>query len=269
MADIVPSLPPPPPPPPGTQQISPNIQSATSDYINANFLDGYRKRNTYIGTQGPLPGTIGDFWRMIWEQQTCTVVMLTKLEERNRLKCDQYWPNKGTEVYGNCVQVTLVESTELATYTVRTFVIAPVNTYAQIQIANNSNNLNYELRREVRHYQYTAWPDHGVPDHATSFLMFVRRVRYSNPMDSGPIVVHCSAGVGRTGCFIVVDTMLEKLKNEKFVDIYGHVTCLRSQRNYMVQTEEQYMFCYDAVLEAVQSGNTEVLARNLYQHLQR
>lgn len=264
-----PPLPPPPPPPPGIQNSSPEIQAVTSDYINANYMDGYRKRNAYIATQGPLPSTIGDFWRMIWEQQTCTIVMMTKLEERNRLKCDQYWPNKGTEVYANCVQVTLVDVAELSTYTVRTFVISPVNTYAQIQITNNSNNMNYELRREVKHYQYTAWPDHGVPDHPTSFLMFIRRVRNSNPVDSGPIVAHCSAGVGRTGCYVVIDTMLQRIRNERSIDVYGHVTCLRSQRNYMVQTEDQYVFCYEALLEAMQSGHTEVLARNLYQHLQR
>lgn len=232
-------------------------------------MDGFRKRNCYVATQGPLPSTFGDFWRMIWEQQTATIVMMTKLEERNRLKCDQYWPSKGTQIYGNTMQVTLVDFTELATYSIRTFVIAPVNTYAQIQLTNNSNNLNYEMRREVKHFQYTAWPDHGVPDHPTPFLMFLRRVRNANPTDAGPIVVHCSAGVGRTGCYIVIDTMLERLKQEKSVDIYGHVTCLRAQRNYMVQTEDQYIFCYDAVLEASQSGQTEVHARNLYQHLQR
>lgn len=265
-----PPLPPPPPPPPGQIQSAPaNIQAMTSDYINANFIDGYRKRAAYIATQGPLPGTIPDFWRMVWEQQTCSIVMLTKLEERNRLKCDQYWPNKGTEVFGSCVQVTLVDTTELATYTVRTFVITPVGQYAQIQMANNSQNINYELRREVKHYQYTAWPDHGVPEHPTQFLMFARRVRTANPVDSGPVVVHCSAGVGRTGCFIVIDTILEKIKHDRFIDIYGYVTCLRSQRNYMVQTEEQYILCYDAVVEALQSGLTEVPARNLYMHLQR
>lgn len=265
-----PPLPPPPPPPPGTIQPSPNSMATCSDYINANFIDGYRRRNCYIATQGPLPSTLGDFWRMIWEQNTSTIVMMTKLEERSRLKCDQYWPSKGTEVYDNVMQVTLVDYTELAAYSIRTFVIAPVNTYAQIQISTNSNNINFEMRREVKHFQYTAWPDHGVPDHPTQFLMFVRRVRNSNPTDSGPVVVHCSAGVGRTGCYIVIDTMLERLKaGDKSVDIYGHVTCLRSQRNYMVQTEEQYIFCYDAVLEAAQSGHTEVPVRALYQHLQR
>jgi protein tyrosine phosphatase len=226
-----------------------------SDYINANYIDGYRKRNAYIATQGPLPSTFTDFWRMIWEQNTSTIVMMTKLEERNRLKCDQYWPCKGTEVYGNVIQVTLVDYTELATYSIRTLVIARAN----------SN----EIKREIKLFQYTAWPENGVPEHPTSVLMFIRRIRNINPVDSGPIVVHCSAGVGRTGCYIVIDTMLERLKYEKSVDIYGHVTCSRSQRNYMIQTEEQYIFCYDAVLEACQSGFTDIPVRNLYSNLEK
>lgn len=90
-------------------------------------------------------------------------------------------------------------------------------------------------RRELRQFQFTAWPDHGVPDHPAPFLLFLRRVRNLTPTDCGPMVVHCSAGVGRTGCFIVIDSMLERLRNDKFLDIYGHVTCLRAQRNYMVQ----------------------------------
>jgi len=97
----------------------------------------------------------------------------------------------------------------------------------------------------------------------------MRRVKAATPSDSGPMIVHCSAGVGRTGAFIVIDAMLERIKHEKTVDIYGHVTCLRAQRNYMVQTEDQYIFIHDALLEAVQSGNTEVPARNLYSHVQK
>jgi protein tyrosine phosphatase len=226
-----------------------------SDYINANYIDGYRKRNAYIATQGPLPSTFADFWRMIWEQNSSTIVMMTKLEERNRLKCDQYWPAKGTEIYGNLIQVTLLDCTELATYTIRTLVISRVN--------------GNELKREIKIFQYTAWPDNGVPEHPTSILMFIRRIQNSNPIDSGPVIVHCSAGVGRTGCFIVIDTMLERLKFEKTIDIYGHVTCLRSQRNYMIQTEEQYIFCYDSILEAIQTGYTDIPVRNLYSQLEK
>ncbi|XP_053100714.1 receptor-type tyrosine-protein phosphatase F isoform X4 [Hemicordylus capensis] len=224
-----------------------------SDYINANYIDGYRKQNAYIATQGPLPETLSDFWRMVWEQRTATIVMMTRLEEKSRVKCDQYWPGRGTETYG-LIQVTLLDTVELATYTVRTFAL----------YKNGSSE-----KRELRQFQFMAWPDHGVPEYPTPILAFLRRVKACNPPDAGPVVVHCSAGVGRTGCFIVIDAMLERMKHEKTVDIYGHVTCMRSQRNYMVQTEDQYIFIHEALLEAATCGNTEVLARNLFAHIQK
>ncbi|XP_065806737.1 receptor-type tyrosine-protein phosphatase delta isoform X13 [Labrus bergylta] len=224
-----------------------------SDYINANYIDGYRKQNAYIATQGSLPETFGEFWRMIWEQRSAIIVMMTKLEERSRVKCDQYWPTRGTETYG-LIQVTLLDTVELATYCVRTFAL----------FKNGSSE-----KREVRQFQFTAWPDHGVPEHPTPFLAFLRRVKACNPPDAGPMVVHCSAGVGRTGCFIVIDAMMERIKHEKTVDIYGHVTLMRAQRNYMVQTEDQYVFIHDALQEAVNCGTTEVPARNLYAYIQK
>ncbi|XP_073800851.1 protein tyrosine phosphatase receptor type Db isoform X3 [Danio rerio] len=234
---------------------------AGGDYINANFIDGYRRQGAYIATQGPMPDTFSDFWRMVWEQHTANVIMITKLEEKSRMpsyffsknKCDQYWPSRGTETYG-LMQVSLLDTVELATYCVRTFAL----------FKSGSGE-----KREVRQFQFTAWPDQGVPEHPTPFLAFLRRVKACNPPDAGPIVVHCSAGVGRTGCFIVIDAMLERVKQEKTLDIYGHVTLMRSQRNYMVQTEEQYVFIYEALLEAVSCGNTEVPARNLYAYIQR
>uniref|UniRef100_A0A8C3B2R8 Receptor-type tyrosine-protein phosphatase F n=1 Tax=Cyclopterus lumpus TaxID=8103 RepID=A0A8C3B2R8_CYCLU len=224
-----------------------------SDYINSNYIDGYRKQNAYIATQGPLPETLSDFWRMVWEQRSNTIVMMTRLEEKSRVKCDQYWPSRGTETYG-MIQVTMLDTVELATYSVRTFAL----------YKNGSSE-----KREVRQFQFMAWPDHGVPEYPTPILAFLRRVKACNPSDAGPMVVHCSAGVGRTGCFIVIDAMLERMKHEKSVDIYGHVTCMRAQRNYMVQTEDQYIFIHEALLEAATCGNTEVPARNLYAHIQK
>ncbi|XP_034065313.1 receptor-type tyrosine-protein phosphatase F isoform X18 [Gymnodraco acuticeps] len=224
-----------------------------SDYINANYIDGYRKQNAYIATQGPLPETLSDFWRMVWEQRSNTIVMMTRLEEKSRVKCDQYWPSRGTETYG-MIQVTMLDTVELATYSVRTFAL----------YKNGSSE-----KRELRQFQFMAWPDHGVPEYPTPILAFLRRVKACNPPDAGPMVVHCSAGVGRTGCFIVIDAMLERMKLEKSVDIYGHVTCMRAQRNYMVQTEDQYIFIHEALLEAATCGNTEVPARNLYAHIQK
>ncbi|XP_033838510.1 receptor-type tyrosine-protein phosphatase S-like isoform X1 [Periophthalmus magnuspinnatus] len=224
-----------------------------SDYINANYIDGYRKQNAYIATQGPLAETFGDFWRMVWEQRAASVVMMTRLEEKSRIKCDQYWPSRGTETYG-MIQVTLLDTMELATFCIRTF---------SLHKSGSSE------RREVRQFQFTAWPDHGVPEYPTPFLNFLRRVKSCNPPDAGPIVAHCSAGVGRTGCFIVIDAMLERIRHERTVDIYGHVTLMRSQRNYMVQTEDQYSFIHEALLEAVACGNTEVAARSLYSYMQK
>ncbi|XP_061549979.1 receptor-type tyrosine-protein phosphatase F-like isoform X13 [Phycodurus eques] len=224
-----------------------------SDYINANYIDGYRKQNAYIATQGPLPETLSDFWRMVWEQRSSTIVMMTRLEEKSRVKCDQYWPARGTETYG-MIQVTMLDTVELATYSVRTFAL----------YKNGSSE-----KRELRQFQFMAWPDHGVPEYPTPILAFLRRVKACNPPDAGPMIVHCSAGVGRTGCFIVIDAMLERMKHEKSVDIYGHVTCMRAQRNYMVQTEDQYIFIHEALLEAATCGNTEVAARNLYAHIQK
>ncbi|KAM4575308.1 protein tyrosine phosphatase receptor type Fa isoform 1-T1 [Fundulus diaphanus] len=224
-----------------------------SNYINGNYIDGYRKQNAYIATQGPLPETICDFWRMVWDQRTCTIVMMTRLEEKSRIKCDQYWPSRSTETYGT-IQVTILDTLELATYVTRIF---------------NLYKIGSCEKREVHHFQFLAWPDHGVPEHPTTALAFLHRVRACNPPDAGPLVVHCSAGVGRTGCFIAIDAMLERMKYEKSVDIYGQVTCMRAQRNYMVQTEDQYMFIHEALVEAATCDKTEVPACSLYAHIQK
>lgn len=144
--------------------------------------------------------------------------MMTRLEERMRKKCDQYWPTRGSETYG-LMTVTITATQELATYSIRTF-----------QLSRTGRNES----REIKQVQYTSWPDHGVPDNPAPFLQFLRRTKSLTPSESGPIVVHCSAGVGRTGCYIVIDSMLERMEKEKMIDIYGHVTCLRAQRNYMV-----------------------------------
>uniref|UniRef100_A0A914XWI7 protein-tyrosine-phosphatase n=1 Tax=Panagrolaimus superbus TaxID=310955 RepID=A0A914XWI7_9BILA len=224
-----------------------------SDYINANYVDGYRRSHAYIATQGPLPETFNDFWRMVWEQNSNIIVMLTNLQEGSRPKCDQYWPNRDKTKYGHII-VTIVDTLELAHYTIRTFKI---------------ENLAEKQSREVKHLQYTAWPDHGVPDHPTPFLMFLKRVKALATPNAGPIISHCSAGIGRTGAFIAIDCMLERLRHENTVDIYECVTQLRAQRAYMVQTDDQYIFIHDAVLDAAQSGSTEVPSSKLHHHMSR
>ncbi|XP_028853405.1 receptor-type tyrosine-protein phosphatase T isoform X10 [Denticeps clupeoides] len=212
-----------------------------SDYINANYIDGYHRQRHYIATQGPMQETVRDFWRMIWQENSGSIVMVTNLVEVGRVKCVRYWPDE-TEVYGD-IKVTLIETEPLAEYVIRTFTVQKKG--------------HHEIR-EIRQFHFTSWPDHGVPCYATGLLGFVRQVKFLNPPDAGPIVVHCSAGAGRTGCFIAVDIMLDMAENEGVVDIFNCIRELRSQRVNMVQTEEQYVFVHDAILEACLCGNTAI-----------
>ncbi|XP_045079927.1 receptor-type tyrosine-protein phosphatase T-like [Coregonus clupeaformis] len=212
-----------------------------SDYINASYIDGYHRPRHYIATQGPMQETVRDFWRMIWQENSVSIVMVTNLVEVGRVKCVRYWPDE-TDVYGD-IKVTLIETEPLAEYVIRTFTVQKKG--------------HHEIR-EIRQFHFTSWPDHGVPCYATGLLGFVRQVKFLNPPNAGPIVAHCSAGAGRTGCFIAVDIMLDMAENEGVVDIFNCIRELRSQRVNMVQTEEQYVFVHDAILEAFLCGNTVI-----------
>ncbi|XP_047188891.1 receptor-type tyrosine-protein phosphatase T isoform X10 [Scophthalmus maximus] len=212
-----------------------------SDYINANYIDGYHRPRHYIATQGPMQETVRDFWRMVWQENSASIVMVTNLVEVGRVKCVRYWPDE-MEVYGD-IKVTLIETEPLAEYVIRTFTVQKKG--------------HHEIR-ELRQFHFTSWPDHGVPCYATGLLGFIRQVKFLNPPDAGPIVAHCSAGAGRTGCFIAVDIMLDMAENEGVVDIFNCIRELRSQRVNMVQTEEQYVFVHDAILEACLCGNTAI-----------
>jgi netrin-G3 ligand len=225
---------------------------AGSDYINANFLDGYKMPSAYIATQGTVPDSISDFWRMVWEYNAPTIIMLTNLEERGRVKCHKYWPSK-TDSYGD-IRVTLQDEVVLTEYTVRTYSVI---------------KSGHREERIIKQYHYTSWPDFGVPSHPTPLLTFVRRVSANHPTDKGPMVVHCSAGVGRSGTFITVHSQLKRIAAEGNIDIYGFVRAMRYRRCLMVQTEAQYIFIHDALLEAVECGVTEIQARDLPSHYKK
>ncbi|KAF5405732.1 hypothetical protein PHET_00746 [Paragonimus heterotremus] len=294
-------------------------QVVGSDYINANYIDGYQRPKAYIATQGPLPETFYDFWRMVWEQNSYVIVMMTKLEERSRVKCDQYWPSRGTETFSDvyvtqlkeCTlptyTVTINETAEFAYYTLRTFTLRRHNADGHLATDCTTQDGQQEHgsdTREIKHFQFTAWPDYGTPDHPQPLILFIRRVtqmrahilhqlqqerlangeslgtrglysgsepsKLNNPNlagEIGPTIVHCSAGVGRTGAFIVIDSQLERLRHEKSVDIFGSVGRMRAQRNFMVQTEQQYTFLYDVFVEATTVHGTEVTAHGLYNHV--
>ncbi|XP_038141830.1 receptor-type tyrosine-protein phosphatase mu-like isoform X3 [Cyprinodon tularosa] len=251
-------------------RLQPQDGDGASDYINANYVDGYHRPNHYIATQGPMQETVYDFWRMVWQENTAAIVMVTNLVEVGRVKCCKYWPDD-TEIYGD-MKVTLIETQLLSEYVIRTFAVEKRGV-AEI--------------REIRQFHFTGWPDHGVPLHATGLLGFIRCVKAKTPPTAGPTVVHCrsapsdqglvgfaalpdpgvclfcSAGAGRTGCFIVIDIMLDMADREGVVDIYNCVRELRARRVNMVQTEEQYVFIHDAILEACLCGNTAVPANQL------
>ncbi|XP_026006214.1 receptor-type tyrosine-protein phosphatase mu isoform X2 [Astatotilapia calliptera] len=216
----------------------------SSDYINANYVDGYHRPNHYIATQGPMQETVFDFWRMVWQENTAAIVMVTNLVEVGRVKCCKYWPDD-TEIYRD-IKVTLIETELLSEYVIRTFAVEKRGAH--------------EIR-EIRQFHFTGWPDHGVPYHATGLLGFIRRVKSKTLTNAGPMVVHCSAGAGRTGCFIVIDIMLDMAEREGVVDIYNCVRELRSRRVNMVQTE--YVFIHDAILEACLCGDTTIPASQL------
>uniref|UniRef100_A0A4W4E2C8 protein-tyrosine-phosphatase n=1 Tax=Electrophorus electricus TaxID=8005 RepID=A0A4W4E2C8_ELEEL len=215
----------------------------SSDYINANYIDVSMESSQ---VQRPMQETVYDFWRMVWQENTATIVMVTNLVEVGRVKCCKYWPDD-TEIYGD-MKVTLIETQLLSEYVIRTFAVEKRGAH--------------EIR-EIRQFHFTGWPDHGVPYHATGLLGFVRRVKAKSPANAGPMVVHCSAGAGRTGCFIVIDIMLDMAEREGVVDIYNCVRELRSRRVNMVQTEEQYVFIHDAILEACLCGDTTIPANQL------
>ncbi|XP_035698224.1 receptor-type tyrosine-protein phosphatase U-like isoform X3 [Branchiostoma floridae] len=219
-----------------------------SDYINASYIDGYDKVKAFIACQGPKQDTSRDMWRMVWQERSACVVMVTNLVENGRAKCERYWPEENNE-YENNVQtygditVTAEKVSSMADYALRLL---------QVQKAG------VDEVREVLHFQYTSWPDYGVPKHPTSTINFVKRVKASIPRGAGPTIVHCSAGVGRSGTFITIAAMLDMIEEEGAINVHDFVDAMRENRMTMVQTPEQYVFIYTALLEATQCGNTTI-----------
>ncbi|XP_047610846.1 receptor-type tyrosine-protein phosphatase C isoform X4 [Phacochoerus africanus] len=227
---------------------------AGSNYINASYIDGFKEPRKYIAAQGPRDETIDDFWRMIWEQKATVIVMVTRCEEGNKNKCAEYWPSmeEGSHAYGDVI-VEVNEHKRCPDYIIQKFTIT-----------NRKEKIN---GRAVTHIQFTSWPDHGVPEDPHLLLKLRRRVNAFSNFFSGPIVVHCSAGVGRTGTYIGIDAMLEGLEAENKVDVYGYVVKLRRQRCLMVQVEAQYILIHQALVEYNQFGETEVSLSELHPYL--
>ncbi|XP_053322174.1 tyrosine-protein phosphatase non-receptor type 2 isoform X2 [Spea bombifrons] len=218
------------------------LQNVENDYINASFVVVEEAERNYILTQGPLPNTCCHFWLMVWQQKSKAIVMLNRVIEKDAVKCAQYWPAPEEEVLlfketGLCVK--LLSEDIKSYYTVRVL---------QLQ------NINTSEVREIYHFHYTTWPDFGVPESPASFLNFLFKVRDSGSLGPayGPCVVHCSAGIGRSGTFSLVDTclvLMEKRKDPSSVDIKEVLLNMRHYRMGLIQTPGQLRFSYMAVME--------------------
>ncbi|XP_022315948.2 receptor-type tyrosine-protein phosphatase kappa-like isoform X2 [Crassostrea virginica] len=213
------------------------------DYTNANYIEGYKKTKAYIAAQGPTKTTMNDIWRMVWEEKSRTVIMLTNPTETGKKKCEQYWPDPTeTKEYAR-IKVKLVSVESHPDFSIRTF-----------HIQKDGEN------RTIKQFHYTTWPDHGVPRFGHSLLLMRQKIRAYDALSNGPPIVHCSAGVGRTGTYIAVDVNLEQAKHEGLIDVHNFVQLMRTQRVNMVQTLEQYIFVYDVLLEALICGDTTMAA---------
>lgn len=211
-----------------------------TNYINANWINGYNRERAYIASQGPVPNSFISFWRMIWAEEIQVVAMVTHEIENNRMKCHRYWPDPTsmppvkTLQYGS-IYVTHKSSVPHKHFIVREF---------EVRLGDET--------RHLKQFAYTSWPDHGVPLTTAELLGFRNAVRTSCPDKSKPLLVHCSAGVGRTGTYIAIDRLVEQaLDMGGTLDIDAVVKDMRMARNFMVQTEIQYMFIYRAVLDAL------------------
>ena len=223
------------------------LQSKRYDYINANYIHDPSGKVRYIAAQAPINDTINDFLIMIIEQKIPAVIMLTNLVENGKNKSAQYWPKKTTQnLHGITVEILDIEQN--ADYIIRTLRLKRDGSY-----------------HNVEHFQFISWPDHGCPLYATMLLGFHRRFRQIITFEElSPILVHCSAGIGRTGTFILVDAMIKLAEKKNKIDVYSYFEMIRQDRMKMIQTAEQYIFVYDAICESLCCGNTSIKTENFH-----
>ncbi|XP_067643216.1 tyrosine-protein phosphatase non-receptor type 61F isoform X2 [Eurosta solidaginis] len=221
------------------------LHRGSVDYINANLVKFERAERKYILTQGPLVDTVGHFWLMVWEQNTRAILMLNKIMEKKQVKCHHYWPDsKGQENALKLKEVGLtvefLRCEEYKNFCRRWFKLTDLESNAS---------------REILQFHYTTWPDFGIPSSPVAFLQFLKQVRDSGALDAdvGPAVVHCSAGIGRSGTFCLVDCCLVLIEKEGEINVsVQDVLCeLRRYRMGLIQTADQLYFSYQAVIEGI------------------
>ncbi|XP_076081167.1 receptor-type tyrosine-protein phosphatase epsilon-like [Mytilus galloprovincialis] len=231
-------------------------ESHNSDYINASFILGYAQVRKYIAAQGPLDKTVDDFWRMVWQFDCGKIVMLTNVFENGKQKCIQYWPDHEQQMTAfGAISILLVKNDVYSDFTIRRLKLRKENE-----------------TKTVCQFHFTAWPDKDVPKYASSLVHFRYKVNTTRTEAKGPLVVHCSAGVGRTGTYIALDYIVNEAKQRNYVEVFRSVEILRNQRVNMVQTANQYLFLHEAVLEALMCPNSGIPCRdfpNNYKDLMR
>ncbi|XP_060073690.1 receptor-type tyrosine-protein phosphatase kappa-like [Ylistrum balloti] len=205
-----------------------------SDYINANYIDSVTKTAEYVATQGPRPGTVNDFWRMVWQLKTNKIVMLTNLIEGAKHKCDKYWPDEGQPLSTTHFNIILDRERSYAFYVIRDLTVTEKKT---------------KSARQIHQFHYITWPDHGTPD-PNELVVFHRRVKQYQNVLTGKLVVHCSAGIGRTGTFLALDALLDYGKEFGRIDVMQYVNTMRKDRINMVQTADQYIAIHQLLVEA-------------------
>ncbi|GIY77065.1 receptor-type tyrosine-protein phosphatase T [Caerostris darwini] len=208
-----------------------------SDYVHANFIDGYKDPHRYIATQGPMVNTVTDFWYMAWQEKVSKIIMIANVIETGKCKCEKYWTDN-TSSFGE-IKLILENEELFADFVIRTFTISKGH-----------------KSKEIKQFHFTSWPDHGVPFNTTPFINFLMKVRTYDVHCSSPIVVHCSAGIGRTGTVILFENAFEMSIQENQIDVLGLLFSMRKQRMNIVENYDQYTFVYHALVEALCIENT-------------
>uniref|UniRef100_A0A8D0SFH7 Tyrosine-protein phosphatase non-receptor type n=2 Tax=Sus scrofa TaxID=9823 RepID=A0A8D0SFH7_PIG len=229
------------------------LQNVENDYINASLVDIAEARRSYILTQGPLPNTGCHFWLMVWQQKTKAVVMLNRVVEKESVKCAQYWPTKDS-------REMLFKETGFSVK----FLSEDVKSYYTVHLLQLGNTNSGETRT-ISHFHYTTWPDFGVPESPASFLNFLFKVRESGSLDPehGPAVIHCSAGIGRSGTFSLVDTCLVLMEKGDDINIKQLLLNMRQYRMGLIQTPDQLRFSYMTIIEGAKfiKGDSNIQKR--------
>ncbi|CAF3337665.1 unnamed protein product [Rotaria socialis] len=221
-------------------KLQPDDDGDRNDFINANYVSGYHdQEKAYIFTQGPLQTTLKDFWRMIWQENISIVVMTTNVRESGTVKCYPYWPDQTKDVINaGLYQVQNEKSDKYDSFVITTLVL---------------RKKNHPNERIIYHAHYRKWPDHGIPSNTKDALLFLDKVEDYRQITAtkAPILLHCSAGIGRTGTFCAIDIEIKRYLEKKIIDIPSTVYKMRTERAGSVQTEDQYLFAYLALMDYI------------------